>query len=240
MDNIEELMSAYSYVAVGFGFALLLGLSALSLLLKHPKKKVKTFVFVLIIAVTLIPTFFLASSTIYVNAISTSKGPVHWHADFEIWSCGKELDLLDPVGLSNKIGTPTLHEHNDKRIHLEGVVIKPSDATLGKFFTVIGGTLQSNVLSVPTTDGMQTLQSGTQCDGVSSELQFFVFKTDKDGYYHQEKLVDPASYSISAQQNVPSGDCIIAEVSAPKERTEKMCRSYKVAEKIGKLKGERN
>jgi hypothetical protein len=69
----------------------------------------------------------------------------------EIWACGNELELRNPYEfLSNKVGTATLHEHNDRRIHLEGVVVDDSrDASLGKFFHVIGGAISPNTLVVP-------------------------------------------------------------------------------------------
>jgi hypothetical protein len=240
MENIEEVLHTYGWMSVVFGFLLLIGLTALSLTIKHLNKKMKVFLFGAIVVTTVVPTLFLSGSTIYINAISISKGPVHWHADFQLWACGHEINLRDPKGLSNKIGTATLHEHSDNRIHLEGVVINPDDATLGKFFSVIEGSLKSSSMSVPVNEGMMMVASGVTCgDGIDRELQFFVYKTDADGYYHQEKLLDPATYSISPEGNIPPGDCVIAELDIPKMKTDKMCTSYQVAQKIGKLKGER-
>lgn len=240
MDNIEDVLHAYGSMSVIFGFALLIGLTALSLLLKHPKKQIKAILFISIIFVTLVPTVFLIISTIYINAISSSGGPVHWHADMQLWACGHEVNLRDPKGWSNKIGTATLHEHNDQRIHLEGVVVKPSDASLGKFFAVIGGSLKSGMMTVPVNEGTMIVQSGVTCgDGIDREIQFFVYKTDTDGYYHQEKLIDPASYLISPHGNIPPGDCIIGELDVRKDRTDRMCTSYKVGLQTGKIKGEK-
>lgn len=239
MESIDDIISSYSLIVAGFAIALLIGLTALSLLLKHQTSSVKKILFAAIVAVTILPTLFFAGSTIYLNSISSSKGPVHWHADVEIWACGQEVNLKDPKGFSNKIGTATLHEHNDKRVHLEGVVVKPLDASLGKFFHVIGGKLEEDVLHVPTNDGVMLLSSGISCgDGQTRELQFFVYKTDGE-YYTQEKLADPASYVISDESNVPPGDCVIVELDVPKERTDRKCKSYTVAEEIGKLKGEK-
>ncbi len=239
MENLEEIIASYSFIITGLASALLLGLSALALLLKHPKADTKKLLFGSIAAVTILPTFFLAGSTIYLNSISSSKGPVHWHADIEIWACGREVELRDPKGISNKIGTSTLHEHNDKRIHLEGVVLKPEDASLGKFFRVIDGKLTNDTVSVPVNDGTMLISSGISCgDGQDRQLQVFVYKTEGE-YYTQTKLEDPAAYIMSPQSNIPPGDCIIVELDTEKPRTDKLCQSYKVAEKIGKLKGER-
>jgi hypothetical protein len=195
-------------------------------------------VFGSIVVTVLAASIFLIGSTIYLNQISVSKGPVHWHADIEIWNCGEELDLLDPQGfLSNKIGTPTLHEHNDKRIHLEGVVVETRDASLGKFFQVIGGDLTKNSLIVPTNDGKQSLISGQQCGDQPAEMQTFLYRVDESGdTYTQTKLADPAAHIIKDDSQVPPGDCVIFEFDQPKQKTDKKCTSWKVAEDLGKIK----
>ncbi len=239
MPGIDELIASYSFIVVGYAIALLIGLAILSLRIKHPSKLMKYFLFGSIVLVTVLPTLFLAGSTIYLNMISSSGGPVHWHADFEIWACGKEVELIDPTGLSNKIGTSVLHEHNDKRIHLEGVVVDEHDASLGKFFRVVGGKFEVDKLTVPSTEGIITLEPSLCGDSMSSQLQVFVYKTDSDGYYTQEKLTDPANYIISPYGAVPSGDCIIVELDGYKEETDKLCQSYEAAILTGKLKGER-
>lgn len=112
----------------------------------------KTPLFIAIAATIVIPSFLLMGSTVYVNTISESKGPVHWHTDIEFWVCGEEIELRDPTGfLSNKIGTSTYHEHDDKRIHLEGVVIeKEYDASLEKFMDVSDGDITNSRLVIAT------------------------------------------------------------------------------------------
>lgn len=96
-------------------------------------------------------TVLLFGTTIYLNTKSDSGGPVHYHADIEFWACGNELEIVNPqTRWSNKVGTATLHEHNDKRIHLEGVVVDEEyDVSLGKFMTVIGGSLDAAELRLP-------------------------------------------------------------------------------------------
>jgi len=118
------------------------------------QKELKLPLFLLIAGSLLLSTGILFANTIYLNVKSESKGPVHWHADAEFWSCGLEVELRDPKGfLSNKIGSSTYHEHNDKRIHLEGVVIKKAvDASLGKFMRVIDGYLTDNAIALPLND----------------------------------------------------------------------------------------
>lgn len=235
---LADIISLYSLNITLVGSALLVFLVFLSLIISHLTPFLKKLLFILMISVIMFVTLFLVGSTLYLNAVSVSKGPVHYHADFEIWNCGKEITLTDPEGLSNKIGTPILHEHNDKRVHLEGVVVEDLDASLGRFFEVIGGELTSNFLSVPTNEGLVNLTTGTACpDGKLGTLQLFVYKTIRENYY-QQKIMDPKNYIISPKTNVPPGDCIIIEFDSIKEKTEKICRSYAVWKETGKLKGE--
>jgi hypothetical protein len=112
--------------------------------------------FIAIAATIIFPSLLLMGSTVYVNTISESKGPVHWHTDIEFWVCGQEIELRNPTGfLSNKIGTSTYHEHDDKRIHLEGVVIKKEyDASLEKFMDVTDGKITNTTLLIATEDSI--------------------------------------------------------------------------------------
>ncbi len=240
MPNIEQLALELSLTILLAGTVLLVLLALISLKKKRLTAGGKKTLYISIVLASLVPTIFLVISTVYLNVVSVSHGPVHWHADFEMWDCGKEVDLKDPQGFSNKIGTRTLHEHNDKRIHLEGIVLTPDEASLGNFFHVVGGELTPVSLTVPTNNGSLSVHNGDNCGTGVGELQVFVYRTGKDTYYSQEKLINPQEYQISQETNVPPADCIILEFDTPKSRTDKLCRSYKVAEKIGKLKGERH
>lgn len=238
--DIEHLLNTYSLYLLAFGTISLALLALISLKAKKLTEESKKLLFIAIVFVAMVPTLVMSGSTVYVNTISSSGGPVHWHTDIEIWNCGREVDLKDPKGLSNKIGTSTLHEHNDKRIHLEGVVMKPMDASLGNFFHVIGGSLSSDSFSAPTNEGLLSVRNGDTCAELGAgEVQVFIYQTDKEDYYTQKKLINPQDYIISPVSIVPSGDCVIVEFDTPKDRTDKMCRSYKVALEIGKVKERR-
>lgn len=203
--------------------------------LKHTNEKTKKLLFFSMSGIIVMTTLFLVFSTMYVNSRSSSKGPVHWHADIEIWACGKERELKDPKGWSNKIGTATLHEHNDKRIHVEGVVMEPEGVSLGSFFDVIGGRLTQNELVVPEEHGEVTFANGGTCPGgEQAEVQVFVYSVTNDTY-SQQKLTYPELYMMSPYGTIPPGDCVIIEYDTPKSQTDKLCKSYEVAEKIGKI-----
>jgi len=234
-SNLEQVIADKSIHAVYVSTIFLILLAAVSLMIKKMNSTVKKTLFACICFVTVSCTLFLAGSTLYLNSISTSQGPIHYHADFEVWACGKEYELVDPTGWSNKIGTPTLHEHNDKRIHLEGVIVNKQDASIGKFFKVVGGSISSSQFMMPATTGPLILKTGDKCpDGIPATLQVFVYKVIQKTAI-QTKVTAPASYVISPQSQVPPGDCIIIEFGKNKAKTDHICRSFLVAKQIGKL-----
>lgn len=215
---------------------LLLGiLTAISVIIKNKNEFLKYLLFVGFVLISVLTTLYLAGSTIYLNQKSVTGGPVHYHADFEIFSCGQKVELKDPEGLSNKIGSEVVHEHNDNRIHIEGVILNEHDASLGHFFETIGGELHQDHIAVPTQDGLFELENGQNCpDGQKSSLQVFVFKT-QNNYFSQQKLEDPENYIISPFSQVPPGDCIIVEFGSQTAKTDKLCTFYRVAKEKGEL-----
>lgn len=66
---------------------------------------------------------------------------VHWHAKLKMSACGKKLKL--PL----EKGTPLLHTHKDsEKIHIEGLITGPEDATLGKFMQAVSVSFSQNRL----------------------------------------------------------------------------------------------
>jgi hypothetical protein len=178
---------------------------------------------------TLIVTSYVAASTIVLNLESVTRGPVHWHADYEIWVCGQPVRTQEPTGLTNRVGTPVFHHHGDNRIHVEGVLDKLQEASLARFFHVIGGVLLPSVIAVPTDQGLLTAANGARCpDGTPGLLQAFRI-TMQDNQIVQQKLPFFADYVLAPESNVPPGDCIIIEFSQEKQRTNHLCASYRAA-----------
>lgn len=167
-DLDGQISSLSTRITIGASIALVV-LTIIAALVKNRSEKFKLPLFIAMFVVIVGSTLFLGASTIYLNTSSDSGGPVHWHADFEIWACGNELELRDPFEfLSNKIGTPTLHEHNDKRIHLEGVVVNEEvDASLGKFFHVVGGAITNDAMVVPLNSEGSVFEDVIDGDGPS-------------------------------------------------------------------------
>ncbi len=231
------LKNSYSIQAVILASLLILVVFLLVYLTKN-RESLKKYFFLGIAITTLLTTIFLVSSTLYLNSVSVTKGPVHWHAGFEVFYCGKKVDLKNPVGLSNKIGTPILHEHNDNRIHVEGVVITEKDVSFGNFVKVIGGAVTEDSLTVPTVNGNLMMRDGDECsDGTLGEINAFLYKVEgknigRERFSDMNHLRD---HVLSPYTSVPPGDCIIIVFAAYISRSDKLCESYKAAISKGDL-----
>ncbi|HSB46619.1 MAG TPA: hypothetical protein VLD37_01295 [Candidatus Bilamarchaeum sp.] len=145
-----------------------------AIFVKSTSEQAKKTVYLFISAPIIAATAYLAGSTLYLNLVSETKGPVHWHADYEVWACDREYELIDPTGIENRIGTPVVHEHNDNRIHVEGVLLKKEEASLRNFFVQAGGNFDNNSLTLPTNDGVMTWSDGDLCNGRSARWLTFV------------------------------------------------------------------
>ena len=198
-------------------------------------EKYSKVLFYIIIIPVVFTSLFLIANTVYENVNSVTKGPVHWHADFEIWNCGQKINPIDPEGLSNKVGSPVLHEHGDLRIHVEGIVKDYEDINLREFFHELGGDLTENSLSVPTNDGLLNVRDGDLCNGEEGKVNIFVYRT-RDEVVSQEKITNLDEYIYSPYETVPPGDCIIVEFSQDKNSTDKLCNSYKLAFESGEVR----
>lgn len=166
-EDLEHEIVRLSFRTVAISAVALIVMTLLAALLKDHAPKLKLPLF-LGMAFTMAFSFlFLAGSTVYLNVKSDSGGPVHWHADIEYWACGNQLELRNPTGtLSNKIGTSTLHEHDDQRIHLEGVVVDGiKDASLGKFMYVIDGAITDEALVMPLDSEDSYFEDNIDIDG---------------------------------------------------------------------------
>lgn len=237
--SVDEIIRSNSINLTLIALGILFVQVIISILLKEKSEFLKFVLFGTITIVVILNTLYLVSSTIYLNNIAISKGPVHYHADFRIFDCSREVELIDPEGLSNKVGTETLHEHNDKRIHIEGVIVEERDASIGRFFNVVGRKMTSGEIEIPTEDGVLKRQNGDLCpDGSSGVIQVFRYKTDPQAKtFIQEKLADPINYVISPYGQVPPGDCIIVEFGPQKEKTEYLCEQYQLKMQRGELNG---
>jgi len=237
--SLEQLFSYDPIIVIAIAAGFIVFLTIAVLVSKPEHDFGKAFFFLLFIISIVGVTAYVAGNTLYKVSISPTKGPVHWHADFRIFKCGIEIDLLDPSGLSNRIGTPILHEHGDKRIHIEGLISSLEEVSLANFFKVIGGELDISKFIVPTNMGSISMQNGESCpygNGVEKAdvLQVFLWETE-DGTATQRKLDNFPAYVLKPEALVPPGDCLIFEFGDSKARTERLCEQYEVAVLRGDL-----
>lgn len=235
-------MKDQSYNVVLIASAILVALVAYAITQKPKKEKVKMALFVGIAATAILSTFFLATGTVLLNFVSATGGPVHWHTDFEVWSCGERLNLIDPTGFDNKIGSPEIHEHNDDRMHIEGKLLDLEHGTFHYFFEEVGGELDERGMAYPTQDGIAFMPRNGMCNGQPAELQGFLFRVDnpqdtKEWTYTQTKMEYPFDVIMAPYPNIPPGDCVIIEFGTPKEKTDKICTSFRVSQERGELNG---
>ncbi len=115
-----------------------------------------------------------------------SKGQVHWHAVLRVFVCGEEKLMPAPIGESH-LGQPLLHTHEDRRIHIEGVVQRPEEITLGKYMTVIGQTFKD--------DELLEKKNGDLCDGKPGKVKLLVDEKESADLT-QHVIKDGESYEL--------------------------------------------
>ena len=190
-------MAVFGYGSLAFGVFIVI------ILLYHKKMNeiTKKIVYFLLSTMVVALTVYLIISTLHLNIISDTKGPVHWHADFEIWVCGSEIKIAEPKGFSNRQGTSLVHAHNDNRMHVEGVLVNKKSASLGSFFDELGGYMggDSLILRVPAEQGLISIYYDDKCNEQPASLYVFV---------NGNLINNPSDYVISAYETVPPGDRI--------------------------------
>ena len=242
LDDGDGVLISNSLVYIGVASFISFIFVIISVYMKgNAADNVKKILFLGIIIPIIFVSAYLIISTVYLNLSSETKGPVHWHADFEIWNCNEKVDIVDPEGVSNRVGTSVFHEHGDDRIHVEGVLVNKEDAALNHFFEVTGGQLYRDSLVLKTNKGVLSIKNGQRCNNAEAELQLFVYRiVNPDGQewkYEQIKVDDFTDYVLSPYSNVPPGDCIIVEFDTNKQKTDKICSTYSAAIKGGDIRG---
>lgn len=200
MLDHSELYPVTQLQAVGYG-SLIFSTLIVLILLFHKKMNdmAKKIMYSIVLIVVALVTIYLVLTTLHLNVISITKGPVHWHADFEVVVCDKELKLPEPKGLSNKQGVDLMHAHNDNRVHVEGVILDKKQASLGAFFYAVGGSLTSDGMKVSTNDGLVSVHDGNFCNEKPAKLYVFV---------NGNLIENPSAYVIAPYEKVPPGDRI--------------------------------
>ena len=163
----------------------------------HASEKTKKILFLSIAVPIAIATLYVSGATIYLNVVSVTEGPVHWHADYEVWACGENYELVKPKGLEGRVGPIVLHEHGDNRLHVEGLLLDLRQASLGSFFSAVGGSFSKEELIFPTDEGVNAWRNGDLCNGQPAKWHLFV---------NSEQNNEFGDYILSPHTSVPPGD----------------------------------
>ncbi len=110
---------------------------------KKLTKKIINWGIVAIIVLGIVFLFYRAA-TISSNFESYTDGPVHWHADFNVFLCGNRVDFSSLGSAGSMAGPMLLHTHGDHKIHIEGLVSRAGDIAVGNFFRGIGHRFSSS------------------------------------------------------------------------------------------------
>ena len=100
-----------------------------------------------------------------------TEGQIHWHATLQLSACGKNVPLPTPthgttVHGSSFVGTPLMHLHEGPTIHVEGLVRREEDISLGKFMEVIDMNFKN--------DEFLEFKNGDTCNDQLGTVRLFV------------------------------------------------------------------
>lgn len=193
--NHDEQIVSWMWIALA---AILLVVLASMFFFKSMDENRKRLSYAIIVVVVAFFTLYVVVDTVQNNLASATQGPVHWHADYEVWVCGKKLELEKSKGIDGKIGTNLLHHHNDYRIHVEGTVMKLEYVSLGNFFGAIGGEFSKEKIRVVLKDGtVLEKKNADSCNSSPGKVQLYVNAKPNTQF---------EDYVIAPHSRVPPGD----------------------------------
>ena len=92
--------------------------------------------------------------------------------------------------------------------------------------------------------GEQLMDNGEDCNGEESVLQMFLYRVKNpddaktSGFtYFQQKIEEFESYVPAPYSNVPPGDCLIIEMGPKKDKTDRICETFRLAIERGDISG---
>lgn len=95
---------------------------------------------------------------------------IHWHSDIAIEICGSRIPIPNPYPEHNQAASsslPSIHTHDDGKIHMEGLFTKKENLQLGRFFENLGLVFNSVQIT--------EYKNGNACNnGKENEVKMFV------------------------------------------------------------------
>ncbi len=230
--------TVYTLEGIGLGVVALVGLTIVSVWKEDDlSEQGKTILMSGFLLAILIPSMFATGAYVQRTTTSWSGGEVHYHADYEVIVQGEsgeyeQLDLIDPsrfcestehestymCQLNDRTGATEYHEHDDRRIHLEGTFWEREDATLSTFFETFGGELSNDRLVYPTNEKIYNITDTSGNDktlkiavkrGVGGERDWCMFGEDVpeedlcSSFDTSESVRSPSEYVLTDIQQGP-------------------------------------
>lgn len=129
-------------------------------------------------------------------------------------SLGKFMRVIGGDLSASRLSLPVAHNIIEDRV--DGDSTDPT-----------GASRVTNYTSEDQTGIVVTVGNTNTCDNKPAEVQTYVYSfSPNSNTYTQKKLIDPASYVINPEADVPKGDCIIVEFGPKRDRTDRLCESY--------------
>lgn len=147
-NGLEVGVSSTALDALYIGLALIVVATVYMLLHKH---YAKTSMLYGIIAVSAVIFFAISLSAGLLQTQADSFGRQHRQTGLEFWVCGTEIQpALSNGPLNSTLGNKQFYINDRKQLQRSGFVIDElPDASLGEFFRVAGGAIQSDSMILP-------------------------------------------------------------------------------------------
>jgi len=181
-------------------------------------------------------------------------------AQLSIVACGQEIRIAPSTFFSSGAGSGSYSLRSNGMVQYLGYEQNPSeDGTLGSFFRSAGGSISSNVVTMPSsmndnqklTNGAVLnqfyrtnpqgetyieMRSGESCSVTPSMITIFVYRYDPTTKKYETLRIiqNPERYSIS-NASLSEHDCIIVMFDDPKKNTLATCSGYPKRELISPI-----
>lgn len=251
-QSLSDDLSQYSVHILLGGiiavFAVLVLASSLHRRYHFTKKGFYTVIAGIIIAVT------TALTVVNVQLIANSEDQAitKLNGKMSIFVCGQEISLL----ASNSLAAQSLGDSRHKifpngDLEFLGYRTTPeTDGSLGAFMRAAGGSMSSNVMTLPFNDATANtvvnsaslakfvktnplgekyleLRSGESCDDTPSMINVFVYNYSPtlNQFSNSRIIVTPEKYILSSNPYTQP-DCVVIIYGEPTEKTNLTCKGY--------------
>jgi hypothetical protein len=168
-----------------------------------------------------------------------------------LFACDQQISIRPNSLLSSTAGNGSYSVTSDGYISFLGYETEPTvDATLGSFFQAIGGSISSNVATIPLNRGSRALltnsssldqfsktnilgetylelRSGESCSVTPSMLSIYVYSYNPQSRkYEIRKIIQHPELYVLNDRTYDKRDCIVLVFGDPRENLKSTCNGY--------------